>query len=196
MTQAMARHSRSRALRNASPAWSTIDGAPPRQHLLAAVAPFIKAAIRLTGVTRLALIGSLPTDKVDPKDIDLLMTISDATDVSELDRLGRQLQGRISATAHGLYGVDVFLADPSGRYLGRLCKHKECPSLRQCAARHCGRRPHLKDDLDVITLAPSLIAAPPLVLWPTITTHGVVPPDVVTNLLAALHNSVRGQPED
>jgi hypothetical protein len=148
----------------------------------------VQAAIRLPGVTRVALIGSLTTDKDDPKDIDLLVTISDATDVSELDRLARQLQGRISTTARGLYGADVFLADPAGRYLGRLCKHRECPSLRQCAARHCGRRPHLKDDLDVITLERSLIAAPPVVLWPTGAAQGVVPSDVEADLLAALHS--------
>jgi hypothetical protein len=97
------------------------------------------------------------------------------------------LQGRIAATAHGLYGADVFLADPAGPYLGRLCMHRECPSLRRCAARHCGHRPHLKDDLDVIALERSLIAAPPLVLWPTMTAQDVVPPDVETHLLAALH---------
>lgn len=146
----------------------------------------MQAAIRLPGITRVALIGSLTTDKVAPKDIDLLVTISDDTDVSELDRLARQLQGCVSATAHGLYGADVFLADPAGRYLGRLCKHRECPSSRQCAARHCGRRPHLKDDLDVITLGPHLTAAPPLVFWPTVVAQGVVPPDVETNLLAMI----------
>lgn len=182
------RDRRSRGVRNQAPTWSTIDGAPPRQHLLAAALPFVQVASRLPGVTRVALIGSLTTEKVDPKDIDLLVTISDETDVSELDRLARQLQGRISATARGLYGADVFLADPTGRYLGRLCKHRACPSLRQCAGRHCGRRPHLKDDLDVITLEQSLIAVPPVVLWPTITAQGIILSDVETNLLAALHS--------
>jgi hypothetical protein len=58
--------------------------------------------------------------------------------------------------------------------------------MRQCAARHCGRRPHLKDDLDVITLERPLIAAPPLVLWPAVAAQGAVPPDVESNLLAML----------
>jgi hypothetical protein len=168
--------------------WSTIDGTPPRRHLLAAAVPFVLAATRLAGVTRVALIGSLTTDKADPKDIDLLITVSDEADVGELDRLARKLQGRISTTAHGLYGADVFLADPAGCYLGRLCKHRECPSLRRCAARHCGRRPHLKDDLAVIMLNGKLIAAPPLVLWPAVSAQGVVPSDVETHLLAALRN--------
>ena len=183
----MVRYSRSRGTQRPSPTWSPIDGAPARRHLLVAAVPFVQAAIRLPGVTRVALLGSLTTANDDPKDIDLLVTISDATDVSELDRLARQLQGRISATARGLYGADVFLADPAGRYLGRLCKHRECPSLRQCAARHCGLRPHLKDDLDIITLERPLIAAPPIVLWPTVATQDIVSSDVVTDLLATLH---------
>jgi hypothetical protein len=162
------------------------DGVPLRRHLLAAAVPFVQAATRLPGVTRVALLGSLTIGKVEPKDIDLLVTISAETDVSALDRLARQLQGRISATAHGLYGADVFLADPTGQYMGRLCKYRECPSLRRCAAQHCGRQPHLKDDLDVIALERSLIAAPPLVLWPAMTAQGGVPPDVETYLLAAL----------
>ena len=118
-----------RGSRNPSPLWSTIDGAPPRRHLLAATVPFVQAASRLPGVTRVALIGSLTTEKDDPKDIDLLVTIAEETDVSALDRLARQLQGRISATARGLYGADVFLADPAGQYLGRLCKHRAVPVL-------------------------------------------------------------------
>jgi len=185
---AMVGHSRNRTPRHSRPVWSTIDGAPPRQHLLVAAAPFVQAAILLPGVMRVALIGSLTTDKPDPKDIDLLVTISDDTDVSELDRLARQLQGRVAATARGLYGADVFINDPAGRYLGRLCKHRECPSLRQCAARHCGLRPHLKDDVDVITLEQPLIAVPPVVLWPAVAAHVVVPSDVETILLATLNS--------
>ena len=71
----------------------------PRRFLLAAALPFVREAARLPGVTRIALIGSLTTDKPDPKDIDLLVTISEDTDASKLDRLARQFQGRVSATA-------------------------------------------------------------------------------------------------
>ena len=145
----MSRYSRSHRVRNQAPTSPTIDGASPRRHLLAATLPFVQAASRLPGVTRVALLGSLTTEKADPKDIDLLVTIADETDVSELDRLARQLQGRISGTARGLYGVDVFLADSTGRYLGGLCKHRECPSLRQCAGRHCGLRPVIDSTTDM-----------------------------------------------
>src|SRR5205085_2475784 len=86
------RYRRDRAPRTAPPTWSTIDGAPPRRHLLAAAVPFVQAAMRLPGVTRVALLGSLTTEKADPKDIDLLVTISDKTDVSALDRLARPMR--------------------------------------------------------------------------------------------------------
>jgi len=83
----------------------------------------------------------------------------------------------------------TMLSTPTWRcYLGRLCKHRECPSLRRCAARHCGRRPHLKDELDDITLEPTLIATPPLVLWAVVVAQAVVPADVGHIMLAALNN--------
>jgi hypothetical protein len=49
-----------------------------RRHLLVAAVPFacVQAASRLQGVTRVALIGLLTTEQVDPKDIGLLGTIS------------------------------------------------------------------------------------------------------------------------
>ena len=171
--------------------WPTIDGAPPRQYLLLAATAFVRTVCSLPGITRIALIGSLTTDKPDPKDIDLLLTVAPNADIAELDRLARKLQGQISATARGLYGADVFLADPASVYLGRLCKHRECPSLRQCLARHCGARPHLKDDLAVITLDAALIAAPPIVLWPVVAASVPVPVDVQEILLAvAVGNGV------
>jgi len=41
-----------------------------RARLIAEVLAFVRAAQRLPGITRIALIGSLPTNKADPKDID------------------------------------------------------------------------------------------------------------------------------
>ena len=41
-----------------------------RARLIAEVLAFVHAAQRLPGITRIALIGSLPTNKADPKDID------------------------------------------------------------------------------------------------------------------------------
>ena len=41
-----------------------------RARLIAEVLAFVRTAQRLPGITRIALIGSLPTIKADPKDID------------------------------------------------------------------------------------------------------------------------------
>ncbi len=51
---------------------------------------------------------------------------------------------------------------------------------------NCGRRDHLNDDLQVITLTRALIAAPPVELWPEIRRRVPVPGDVEELLLAAL----------
>jgi hypothetical protein len=40
-----------------------------RARLIAEVVAFVRAAQQLPGITRIALIGSLPTNKADPKDI-------------------------------------------------------------------------------------------------------------------------------
>jgi hypothetical protein len=47
-----------------------------RPYLLAGVLRFVRAARNVEGVVRIVLIGSLTTDKLNPKDADLLITIS------------------------------------------------------------------------------------------------------------------------
>jgi hypothetical protein len=68
---------------------------PPsaRARLIAEILAFVRAASRLPGVIRIALIGSLTTDEPDPKDADLLVTLTNEADLAPLARLGRQLQG-------------------------------------------------------------------------------------------------------
>jgi len=56
-----------------------------------------------------------------------------------------------------------------------------------CRALHCGQRQHLNDDLQIVTLSPALISAPPIDLWPRIVRRGAVPPDTEA-LLAELEN--------
>jgi hypothetical protein len=55
-----------------------------------------------------------------------------------------------------------------------------------CDALHCGARPHLHDDLRTIRLSKSLIAQPPIELWPQIVARTTVPADVESQLLAPL----------
>jgi len=157
--------------------------AEPRPVLLAAVRDFVGDAIGCAGVLRVSLIGSLTTNKSVPKDADVLVTIDNGMDLTKLARAGRRLKGR----AQGInLGGDIFLADVTGRYLGRICRYRECHPRMLCRARHCGLRDHLNDDLDIVTLSGGLIAAPPIELWPNVKRRVPVPADVEAILLAEL----------
>jgi hypothetical protein len=158
---------------------------PIRAHLLAGVLAFTQAACRLPGVRRIALIGSLATDKPDPRDVDVLVTVADDVDLTLLAAQGRKLLGHAQSRYRG---ADILLANPGGDYLGRLCASKQCgPGARaSCDALHCGRRLYLHDDLHTIRLPSSLIVAPPIELWPQVITRVTPPEDVEAGLLAPL----------
>ena len=155
----------------------------PRRALLLAVRSFVRAAQVCPGVLRIALMGSLVTSKAIPKDADVLVTIDNMMDLTELASAGRRLKG--SAQTINL-GADIFLADTTGRYLGRICHYRECHPRMACLAQHCGRREHLNDDLHVVTLSKELLARPPIDLWPNVVRRLTVPPDVETLLLTEL----------
>jgi predicted nucleotidyltransferase len=148
-----------------------------RDSLLEAALLFVQSAARLSGVQRIALIGSILSDRPSPKDVDLLVYVADDADLAPLASAARRLQGRLQSQNRG---ADVFLADERRRYLGRTCSWKTCrPGVRaSCDAVHCGRRPHLHDDLATIRLPDSLISAPPFELWPLVVRRCQVPADV------------------
>jgi hypothetical protein len=79
------------------------------------VLAFVRAARSTPGVLRIALLGSLATDKPVPKDADVLVTIDPAIDLAPLARLGRRLQGTVQTIN---LGADIFLADSTGRLPG------------------------------------------------------------------------------
>jgi hypothetical protein len=177
---------------NIDPQWGRdIFEAPPlpnkRAVLLRAVLDFVRDARNLTGVRRIALLGSLTTPKAIPKDVDVLIEVSDDLPLDKLARSSRRLLGKTMATGDSC-GTDVFLCNPQGEYLGRICSWKQCaPGIRQaCQAQHCGRREYLYDDLQIVRLDPTLIAKPPLELWPEIIAHVEIPDDVREELVAAL----------
>jgi hypothetical protein len=150
------------------------------------VLDFVRAAKSCPGILRIALVGSLATDKPVPKDADMLVTIDPGIDLSSLARIGRRLKG----TAQTInLGADIFLADETGRYIGRICHYRECYPRVACRALHCGGRQHLNDDLQIVTLDPALIALPPIDLWPRIARRVAVPADTETVLLAKLDNN-------
>ena len=157
--------------------------AEPRAPLMQAVLRFVLDGRVCRGVLRMALIGSLTTAKVLPKDADVLITIEDGLDLGPLASAARRLKG----TAQQMnLGADIFLADAQGRYVGRICHYRECHPRVACRAQHCGRQAHLNDDLEVVTLAHELIASPPVELWPEIRRRVPVPRDVEELLLAGL----------
>ena len=166
---------------------------PLRQFLLLEALSFIRTASRISGVRRIALIGSLTTSKTDPKDIDLLLTVDDELNLERLASAGRRLKGRAQGRNSG---ADIFLLNSRGEYIGRTCQWRECaPGIRMsCYADHCGRRPHLYDDLRVIALTQSVVSDPPLQLWPTVVSQDGLPHDVqlwLADVKNALYGSVR-----
>ena len=89
--------------------------AEPRRPLLLGAYSFVRAARLCPGVRRIALLGSLATVKAIPKDVDLLVTVERAMDLSQLARAGRRLKG-VAQTIN--LGADIFLADKAAHYLG------------------------------------------------------------------------------
>jgi predicted nucleotidyltransferase len=148
---------------------SSMYNPPPlpdlRNIMFAEVRRFVRFARDIEGIQRIALIGSLATDKEFPKDIDLLVTVSGDCDLGPLAKLARQLSGHMNSHRAG---ADVFLASEDGEYLGRLCPWRDCgPGFRaSCDAMHCGLRPFLHDDFDSVRLKKDIITHPPVLLWP------------------------------
>jgi hypothetical protein len=48
----------------------------------------------MLGISHLTLLGSLTTDKVDPKDADVLVTVADNAGLTPLARFAGRLHGR------------------------------------------------------------------------------------------------------
>ena len=107
----------------------------------------------------------------------MIVTVEDDMDLTALAKLGRQLAGHAQSRNKG---ADVFLADPTGSYIGRTCHWNECrPGIRaSCDAMHCGHRHYLHDDLGAVTLSARLVKEPPVDLWPQVVRRAKLPEDV------------------
>ncbi len=173
------------------------DTNPIRGRLISETLTFVRRLIGLeneppmNGLIRISLIGSLATSKPDPKDIDLLLTVSDDMALAPLASRTRRLRTNVESIDRS---VDIFLCNPGGEYIGRVCKRRDCrPGGRlRCHALHCGRRPFLHDDLQLISLPHSLIALPPVDLWPRLTVRADIPVDLEIGLIEPLGK--RGSP--
>jgi predicted nucleotidyltransferase len=140
--------------------------------LLAETFRFIKRVAAMPGIKRIALIGSLTTSKADPKDADILVTVEDDADLTALATASRRLMGLAQSKNKG---ADIFLANPSGEYIGRICHWRQCgPGFRaSCDAYHCGRRHFLHDDLDK-----AIVREPTVEVWPKVVCRQPVPSDL------------------
>ncbi|MGI9167260.1 MAG: DUF6932 family protein [Pyrinomonadaceae bacterium] len=156
-----------------------------RSLLLSEVLNFVVRARSCPGVTRIALVGSLTTSKQQPKDADVLVSVTDDADLTVLAKAGRMLKGKAQSKNSG---ADIFIANLEGEYIGRVCHWRECrPFIRvACDARHCGRRQYLHDDLDDVTLNAKVVREPPVELWPKVVRRIAVPADVDAQLLRSL----------
>ena len=81
-----------------------------RPELLRAVLDFVTMVGGSPGVRRMALLGSLATDKTIPEDVCLLVEVDDGADLKLLARATRQLSGKTMATGDNC-GAQVFLCD-------------------------------------------------------------------------------------
>jgi len=138
-----------------------------RAFLIAEAFRFVDRIVAIPGLRRIAMVGSLTSSKVDPKDVDILITIDDEADLTALAIAARKLKGAAQTKNKG---ADVFLVNPSGQYIGRICHWRECgPGIRaSCDARNCGQRHYLHDDLDDTNLDALLVKEPPLEIWPVV----------------------------
>jgi len=147
-----------------------------REQLLSHLPWFVSAVTKLSGIRRVALLGSITTNKQNPKDIDFLVVVDEDADLEPLARLGRKLKGRAQ---HMNRGADIFLADTQGRCIGRTCSWKECRpgERRSCDALNCGKRPYLHDDLETVSLSDETVSAA-LELWPSLERRIGLPDDL------------------
>ena len=100
-----------------------------RAELLDGLRRFVAGARGVAGVRRISLVGSIDTTKPNPKDIDVLVVVSDHADLSLLATHARRLQGHAQSLNRG---ADMFLANERGDYIGRTCRWKDCrPGLRR-----------------------------------------------------------------
>lgn len=138
---------------------------------------FVERAQGLKEVQQIALFGSICTPKHNPKDVDLLVTLTPGSDLRPLATLARKLQGRIQK---GNLGSDVFVVE-DGKYIGRACHYRD-PWARVVCRQRClvcaTQRPFLCDTSGNFTVRQEFIDEPALILWPEVKMNADLPPDV------------------
>jgi hypothetical protein len=158
-----------------------------RENLIALVLEFLVECKNINGVHQIAIIGSLISDKENPHDVDLLVSISDKLDLTHLAKIGRRLIGKSGGLSSG---ADVFLANVQNEYLGRICLWRDCrPGVRlSCDAQNCGKRKYLHDDLGTIKLNKDIIENPALIIFPELIRNKQIPDDIENGIIKKIFN--------
>ena len=128
-------------------------------------------------------LGFADYDQGNSKSVDVLVTIDGALASVSLGRRGRRLQGFAQAKT---LGADISWPMIADAILVASAIIHSAFRARHVDAQNCGRREHLNDDLQLVTPADQLIAAPPITLWPNVVRRGTVPADVEKLLLTEL----------
>ena len=142
---------------------------PLRSFLLKEARRFVCDASQMQGIVRIAMIGSLLTIKLKPKDADLLVTVSSVVNIGSLAKRGRRLKGRAQSKSSG---ADIFLCNEKGEYLGRAC-----------GGTQCDMGTHICNDFESVLLDTTLTTEPPLELWSEVVRRANIPKDVEDILL-------------
>jgi len=111
-----------------------------------------------------------PTERVD-----LLVFVSGGTDLAPLAAAARRLKGRLQSQNRG---ADIFLATRRVTWAGSARGEYANPGSARMRRAALWATALLHDDLATIRLDSSLIAAPPLQLWPTVVRRAEIPGDV------------------
>jgi hypothetical protein len=127
-------------------------------------------------VLRIALIGSITTTKPKPRDVDVIVTISEDLSIQSLAALGRKLLGK-QVSVGDASGADVFLATQDHDYLGRTCSYREChPRVRCRGTQYNGS--YINNDFQVLRLKKELIQSPPVEVFPEVLVRKSLPDDL------------------
>ncbi len=158
-----------------------------RATLISAGVEFIERIRTIRGVSRIALVVSILTEKTNPKDIDFVLTVSSDADYRLIATIGSKLKGGVQARN---LGADIFLATPEHNYIGRTCSHRQCHYRAGCDGFDCRPNSWIKTDLHIISLDHALIAKPPLTIWPTLESNVALPNDI-EEMVRAFRNTER-----
>jgi predicted nucleotidyltransferase len=122
------------------------------------------------GIEKVILFGSVVTDKLNPRDLDLAVYISDYKCIPQIALAAR----RLTPIYHGW---EVFvMGGKTGRYIGRICKRKpsNCPTNSvECNIPDCGKIPLIKVIEGFEFNEDEFLSSPNKVLWERTEAHAI-----------------------